>query len=183
MQLKLAATALYLIAFGLLSGLDHADSAIASHPQDALSGIGFDLSNRRGIVLFHHQAHESADRRLRFTPAYLKPTGNMSCVVCHHRRDTSDPSRPDTTDITDPKQFQSCRNCHRSEGDPQNFYDRDGFELSSREAYHRLCVGCHMDNARGGYSIKQKLPLKCGECHDRTTQYVAREEKRFVEPI
>jgi Class III cytochrome C family len=182
-MLKLTATALYLTAFCVVGGLAHAGSSVAALSQDTRPAFGFDLNNRRGVVLFHHQSHESSDRRLRFTPAYLnKPAAAMSCVACHHRRDVSDPSRPDTTDITDPKQFQSCKNCHRGEGDPQNFYDRDGYELSSREAYHRLCVGCHMDNAKGGYAIKQKLPLKCGECHDRAAQYVAKEERRYVEP-
>lgn len=184
MQLKLTATALYLIAFCLLSGLAHARSPVAALPQDTRPAVGFDLSNRRGVVLFHHQSHESSDRRFRFTPAYLnKPAAAVSCVACHHRRDVSDPSRTDTTDITDPKQFQSCKNCHRSEGDPQNFYDRDGFELSSREAYHRLCVGCHMDNSKGGYTVRRMLPLKCSECHDRRAQYVAKEERVYVEPV
>ncbi|MEK6299929.1 MAG: cytochrome c3 family protein [Acidobacteriota bacterium] len=183
MHLKATATTLYLIAFGLMCGLAQADWTVPAHPQDTRPAFGFDLNNRRGVVLFHHQPHESGDRRLRFTPAYLnKPAAAMSCVACHHRRDAADPSKPDTTDIADPKQFQNCKNCHRGEGDPQNFYDRDGYELSSREAYHRLCVGCHMDNSKGGYIVKQKLPLKCGECHDRSAQYVAREERRYVEP-
>ncbi|HYV06553.1 MAG TPA: cytochrome c3 family protein, partial [Blastocatellia bacterium] len=183
MQLKLAAIAVYVIGFCLLSGLALARPSIAITPQQTRPSVGFDLNNRRGVVLFHHQSHEAGDRRLRFVPAYLnKPAAAMSCVVCHHRRDVADPSKPDTSDITDPKQFQNCKNCHRSEGDPQNFYDREGFELSSREAYHRLCVGCHMDNAKGGYEVKQKLPLKCGECHDRSAQYIAREERRYMEP-
>lgn len=182
-MLKLIATAIYLTAFCLVAAMANPGSSVPRLSQDARQAIGFDLNNRRGVVLFHHRSHESGERRLRFTPGFLnKPAAAMSCVACHHRRDVSDPSRPDKTDISDSKQFQSCRNCHRSEGDPQNFYDRDGYELSSREAYHRLCVGCHMDNAKGGYSVKQKLPLKCGECHDRSAQYVAKQEKPYVEP-
>jgi hypothetical protein len=98
--------------------------------------------------------------------------------VCHHRRDTTDPSKADVTDITDIKQFQKCSNCHRSEGDARNFYDAEGYELSNREAYHRLCVGCHMTKAdlasKGLYRAVEKIPLKCGDCHDREGAFAAR---------
>jgi hypothetical protein len=141
--------------------------------------LGLDLDGRRGLVLFHHNPHESLARVSGFTPAFLnKPTGALSCVVCHHRRDTTDPSKPDVTDVTDIKQFQKCSNCHRSEGDSRNFYDSEGYELSDREAYHRLCVGCHMTKAdlasTGSYQAAAKIPLKCGDCHDREASFVAR---------
>ncbi|MFY9572715.1 MAG: cytochrome c3 family protein, partial [Blastocatellia bacterium] len=90
----------------------------------------------------------------------------------------TNPSRPDVTDVTDIKQFQKCSNCHLPEGDARNFYDAEGYELSNREAYHRLCVGCHMTKAdlstRGVYRASEKIPLKCADCHDREGSFVAR---------
>jgi hypothetical protein len=141
--------------------------------------VGLDLDGKRGLVLFHHNPHESQDRIADFTPPFLnKPAGGLSCVVCHHRRDTTDPSKADVTDITDIKQFQKCSNCHRPEGDARNFYDAEGYELSNREASHRLCVACHMTKAdlasKGLYRAAEKIPLKCGDCHDREGAFAAR---------
>src|SRR6185369_5970295 len=80
--------------------------------------LGLDLDGRRGLVLFHHGPHESLGRVSGFSATFLnKPTGLLSCVACHHRRDIADPSKPDVTDLTDIKQFQKCSNCHRGEGD------------------------------------------------------------------
>src|SRR5258705_2582997 len=54
--------------------------------------LGLDIDGRRGLVLFHHNPHESLARISDFTPPFLnKPAGSVSCVVCHHRRDTTDP--------------------------------------------------------------------------------------------
>src|SRR5437868_13352931 len=75
--------------------------------------VGLDLDGRRGLVLFHHNPHESLTRVSGFTSTFLNkpafrnvPWVALSCVVCHHRRDTTDQSKPDVTDGTDIKQFQ-----------------------------------------------------------------------------
>src|SRR3989442_1802150 len=89
--------------------------------------LGLDIDGKRGLVLFHHSPHESTSRTADFSPPFLnKPADGLSCVGCHHRRDTTDPSTPDITDITDINQFQKCSACHRPEGDSRNFYDREG---------------------------------------------------------
>ncbi|HEY3136560.1 MAG TPA: cytochrome c3 family protein [Blastocatellia bacterium] len=149
--------------------------------QQARPVLGLDIDGKRGLVLFHHSPHESASRTADFSPPFLnKPADGLSCVVCHHRRDTTDPSRPDITEVTDVKQFQKCSACHRPEGDSRNFYDREGYELSNREAYHRLCVGCHMTKAdlssRGMYRTGERIPLKCADCHEREGTFVANTE-------
>src|SRR5262245_49290816 len=183
MRLRLTVIALYagvLICLASVSGRTIPSSfASDSQPEQQRPSLGLDLDGKRGLVLFHHNPHESLGRVSDFNPPFLnKPSGGLSCVVCHHRRDTTDPSRADVTDVTDIKQFQKCSNCHRAEGDSQNFYDPDGYELSSREAYHRLCAGCHITKAdlasKGLYRTGDKIPLKCGDCHDRGASFVAR---------
>src|SRR5712664_2384987 len=89
--------------------------------------VGLDIGGKRGPVLFHHRGHESFERRAGFDAPYLnKDAGSMNCVVCHHRRDTTDPTRPDSIDVADRKQFQKCTECHRvAEDDPRNFVDRE----------------------------------------------------------
>jgi hypothetical protein len=184
MRLRLAIIALYSAALMCLTSASSRPLASAVDLkiiafQRERPVLGLDVAGRRGLVLFHHNPHESLNRTSGFTPTFLnKSTGALSCVVCHHRRDTTDPSRPDVTDVTDIKQFQKCSNCHRPEGDSRNFYDTEGYELSDREAYHRLCIGCHMAKAdlasSGSYRAAEKIPLKCADCHDREGSLVAR---------
>jgi hypothetical protein len=192
MRLRLTVIALYSAALMCLTSgsLSSLASALTPGPaseiyrnatgfQQDRPVLGLDLNGRRGLVLFHHNPHESLTRVSGFTPTFLnKPTGLLSCVVCHHRRDITDPSKPDVTDLTDIKQFQKCSNCHRGEGDSRNFYDAEGYELSDREAYHRLCVGCHMTKgelaSKGLYKVAEKIPLKCADCHDREGVLAAR---------
>lgn len=177
--MRLRLTVILLYSAALIGGAAGSVNFDAFASEQQRPALGLDLDGKRGLVLFHHNPHESLTRVSDFTPPFLnKPASNLSCVVCHHRRETSDPSKPDLTDVTDIKQFQKCSNCHRAEGDSRNFYDREDYELSSREAYHRLCVGCHMAKAdlasRGLYRPAGKIPLKCGDCHDREGSFVAR---------
>lgn len=192
MRLRLTVIALYSAALmcltsgsfkSLASGIYRNVSAF--HQEGPV--LGLDLNGRRGLVLFHHTPHEGPSRASNFTPPFLnKPNRGLSCVVCHHRRDTTDPSKPDVADVTDIKQFQKCSSCHRTEGDSRNFYDAEGYELSDREAYHRLCVGCHMIKtelaSKGLYRVAGRLPLKCADCHDREGSFMARAEAPPMSP-
>jgi hypothetical protein len=178
MRFKLTVITLYaILTLALAAGLRPAaafsgDRAALPQGADQKPAVSLDAINgRRGLVLFHHRGHEAFDHRSGFNAPYLnKEAGAMNCVVCHHRRDTSDPTRPDATDVADRKQFQNCKECHKAdEADPAQFADREGYILNAREAYHRLCVGCHMQKKemadRGEYKVADRLPLKCGECH------------------
>src|SRR6185369_16121254 len=130
MRLRLTVIALYSTALMCLTSgsLSSLASSLKPGPASGLyrnatafqdrTVLGLDLDGRRGLVVFHHGPHESLGRVSGFSPTFLnKPTGLLSCVVCHHRRDIADPSKPDVTDLTDIKQFQKCSNCHRGEGD------------------------------------------------------------------
>ncbi len=152
--------------------------------------MALDARGLRGPVLFDHKSHEFLERITGFNQPYVnKPQGASVCVVCHHRIDKENPNAPDVTDVSNKKQFQKCSECHHEEGNPQNFVDREGYELNSREAFHRLCVGCHMQKndeaARGEYRIKSstgKIPLKCADCHRRYETYEARMRMPLPEP-
>jgi hypothetical protein len=182
MRLRLTIILLYSAALPGFAVAPARTVALASYPTTSPQQrpvLAMDVNGTRGLVLFHHNPHESLGRITGFSPLFLNtPAGGSSCVVCHHRRDTTDPSRADLSDLTDIKQFQKCSNCHRAEGDSRNFYDPEGYELSSQEAYHRLCVGCHMAKAglesSGLYRAAEKIPLKCGDCHDREGAFVAK---------
>ena len=188
MRFKLIVITLFaILALALAAGsrqgvVYSGDWATALQGMSQKPAVGLDVDGKRGLVRFHHRGHEAFGRRSGFDAPYLnKNAGSMNCVVCHHRRDTTDPTHPDTTDVADRKQFQRCTECHRTaEDDPRNFVDREGYILNAREAYHRLCVGCHMQKqdmaARGEYKVVDKLPVKCSECHERGAVYEARAE-------
>jgi hypothetical protein len=44
--------------------------------------------------------------------------------------------------------------------------DRD-IELNSREIYHRLCITCHREEKPKPEYASKKIPVTCGECHNR----------------
>jgi hypothetical protein len=69
--------------------------------------------------------------------AHLKRAEN--CKVCHHTSDAKG------TDV------QSCSavDCHGTE--------TVGKKLNLREAYHKMCRGCHQEQKAG--------PTKCDDCH------------------
>jgi hypothetical protein len=198
MRFKLVVIALYaFIGMSLVVGLrrtaaDANDVATLLQDMAQKPAISLDATNgRRGLVRFHHRGHEGLDIRGGFNAPYLnREAGAMNCVVCHHRRDTTDPTRPDTTDVADRKQFQNCKACHKvDEADPSQFVDREGYILNAREAYHRLCVGCHMQKqemaARGQYKVVDRLPIKCSECHRlgvSDEEYEARARRPEPEP-
>jgi hypothetical protein len=190
-QLKSTVIILFISAVAFLASQSDLAPARADNLSPAAQNqlaLGLDPNGKRGLVLFHHQPHEN--RRFRpgpLVPAFLnRPAQSATCVQCHHRNNTDDPSRPDATDVTNPLQFQKCTNCHRNEGDSRNFYDKEGYELSSREAYHRLCVGCHMAERNALPQLTtadaKRLPVRCSECHDREATFVARTERPLPPP-
>jgi hypothetical protein len=200
MRFKLAViilytTAILLFSAGFARSLAFSDNqdAAASQAQKPMLGMDVDASGRRGLVLFDHQAHESYDRRLNVTSPYLNTDAqSMNCVVCHHRGSETpdgkvDATRPGQTDVANRKQFQKCSECHRLNMDDERNYtqkgdEQNGYILNAREAYHRLCISCHMQKkemaARNEYQIKDRLPIKCAECHNLKGHYEARMDER-----
>src|SRR5215471_4595731 len=102
MRFKLTVVALYgILLLALVVSLRPAFADASSWEairQEAAQkpSISLDAANgRRGLVHFSHRTHEAVMYRNGFNPPYLnKDAGTMNCVVCHHRRDTADPTRP-----------------------------------------------------------------------------------------
>jgi hypothetical protein len=114
MRLRLAATALYVLAIltpVLVTGRSVAFSNDSVQSQRV--GIRLDLPGMRGLVLFDHKKHESV---MNPEQEFHRAPGTDACIGCHHRKDISDPS----IDVTDIRQFQKCTNCHREQGNPGN---------------------------------------------------------------
>ena len=162
MTLKLTIAALY--AMALLATVMLESRALARpEPEQAERAaqktfpIRLDLRGRRGLVLFDHEKHEAVPNP---DPAFPhKAPANLACVGCHHT----------VKDVTEARHFQKCSSCHGAEGDPRNPDDREGFDLNSRDAFHRLCIGCHKasDFKASNERFANVGFTRCSECHDR----------------
>jgi hypothetical protein len=100
--------------------------------------------------------HESA---VNPDPAYAHPVqAGIPCTGCHHK----------VENVTDPRGFRACSQCHGPDGHPDNPEDRDGVELSKREISHRACISCHLAVKKTdteGLLFKTAPYTRCGECH------------------
>jgi Class III cytochrome C family len=167
MRLKLVVVALYglllLVPFCFsVSSLAFSTDGEQSQGKAQAVPIPFDAAGRRGLVLFNHKTHEAL-----FNPdprfPHKAPAG-VACLACHHS----------VKDETVRAQFQKCNACHKEEGNPSNPDDREGYDLNSREAFHRLCISCHRaTNFKTSNARFQNVGFtKCGECHDNKAEPV-----------
>lgn len=125
--LKIAASMLTIIALVIVY------MAPVAFSQDDMTHIPVDAFSKleRPQVAFEHDAHnEKAEVD--------------DCVICHHSANDDG-----TQNIEDSSEGESCESCHAVERDD------DGTPLM--RAYHKQCIGCHEEQAKG--------PVACGECH------------------
>lgn len=181
MRLKLTIVAFYMMAVSLLVAFSptrstRADSRNAQQNETEQKHlpVRLDLGGQRGLVLFDHKRHEAV---VNPDPTYPhKAPAGLACTGCHHT----------VKDVTELREFQKCASCHKTEGDPANPDDKEGIDLSAREAFHRLCISCHRasevraSNAR----FTNVAFTKCSECHDRAADASSfAEQSRPVPPL
>src|SRR2546421_9957483 len=108
MRLKLIVIALYavvILVFVPCAARSYASSDSTDSVQARGDGpeLGLDVRGRRGLVIFHHSSHENLDQVSGFKPPYRNMlSGNMTCVVCHHRqgpRETVEPYKPGSINV------------------------------------------------------------------------------------
>lgn len=150
-----------------------ANSVEQSEAQTRRVGVPYDVQQIRGVVLFDHKIHQASINPDSQDP-HRAPAG-VACGGCHHT----------VKDVAQIQQFQPCHSCHKAEGDPKNPEDKEGIELSSREALHRSCIGCHRAS-----NLKTSNPYftnvsftKCGECHIREQRLPSAEEQPELQPL
>jgi len=107
--------------------------------------ITLDLYGTRGVVYFDHNSHE---RLVSDDPEWpFKARPAAACSGCHH-----------STNSKGVTHLVACRACHLEEGNPKNPRNsRDMVEITTDEAFHRNCIGCHR--------AAQKGPRLCSGCH------------------
>jgi c(7)-type cytochrome triheme protein len=116
-----------------LAGLSLSTFSFAQD-EEMLLNTGTDISTQRPPVAFSHDLH----------------MGLYECLDCHH-------DMKDGTNVLDEDALEEgnpdiqCGNCHN-----------DQASLDLQKAYHRQCMGCHIDNRKAGNASG---PEMCGACH------------------
>ena len=102
--------------------------------EEILLNSGEDLKVQRTAVVFSHDLH----------------MGVYDCLDCHHDyKDGINVLDEDTLEEGNPE--IRCSTCHN-----------DNSELDRQKAYHRQCMGCHIDTRKAGQASG---PEMCGACH------------------
>lgn len=144
------------------------------------------FTTKLGTVTFNHANHTTKNYN-------LAGTGPIACVECHH---TEQPAaevakRPPlktawpadrTTALTaetlkDEKTpaVVGCRNCHAAAGEKPKLLPETptlkpeggaAVTLTNKEAFHRLCAGCH-DQAAKARQAAAPTAQKCMACHKK----------------
>jgi len=131
------------LTFAALLVLALSPAVISAQPETIVLGIAQGVGGAgRPAVLFTHQSHMTKD--------------GLDCLSCHHRYESKGGTKENLLDLGSLVEGASgiaCSSCHRG-------------PAALRQAYHRLCIGCHDASARrsGGAAA----PRTCGECHPRS---------------
>ena len=102
--------------------------------EEILLNEGTDVSTQRSPVPFSHDLH----------------MGLYECLDCHHdMKDGVNVLDEDNLEADNPD--IQCGSCHN-----------DQASLDRQKAYHRQCMGCHIDTRKAGNASG---PEMCGACH------------------
>lgn len=102
--------------------------------EEILLNTGEDIPAQRTAVTFSHDLH----------------MGLYECLDCHH-------DYKDSINVLDEDNLEEgnpdirCSACHNPQTD-----------LGRQKAYHRQCIGCHIDTRKAGNASG---PEMCGACH------------------
>ena len=92
-------------------------------------------SKERESVPFPHEIHmESYD-----------------CEICHHVYDENKNNVVDTMELYEGNPDIMCSSCHASDN-----------KINTQEAFHRQCMGCHIQAATMDQAA---VPTLCNDCH------------------
>jgi c(7)-type cytochrome triheme protein len=102
--------------------------------EEILLNSGEAVQAQRTAVTFSHDLH----------------MGLYECLECHHDyKDAVNVLNED--DLEEGNPAIRCSNCHNGQAD-----------LDQQKAYHRQCMGCHIDARKAGQTSG---PEMCGACH------------------
>ncbi|MCF8068023.1 MAG: cytochrome c family protein [Desulfobacterales bacterium] len=112
-------------------------SFVLAQPETiTLNEVSDDTGSReRSPVTFEHESHMDS----------------FECLDCHHDYDESGENILDEGDLEEGNPDILCSACHN-----------DDTKVDRQTAFHRQCMGCHIDERDGG---NKAAPDMCGQCH------------------
>lgn len=119
-----------MLALGVVNVFSSAQDDVAEE-MERLEVSAFDNPKRPGAVFSHDDHNEKAGLE-------------DNCALCHHVYENGKLVEDESSED------MSCSECHNVKPD-----DSNGVGLEA--AYHRRCIECHYEAAKG--------PVLCGECH------------------
>jgi c(7)-type cytochrome triheme protein len=121
-----------------------------AQPEDILLDDQSVFTNpSRSPVAFPHMQHIDA---------------GIECTDCHHRFKGGE-NVLDEGELEEGAAGIKCPACHKNNTGFRFKPDLDPTKRTLRQAYHRMCIGCHRQLSRD--KKKQLGPVTCGECHPR----------------
>jgi hypothetical protein len=101
---------------------------------DILLGAEGGMPGQRAAPDFSHDLHMAV----------------LDCLACHHAYEDG-LNVLDEDELVEGNPAIRCGACHNDQAD-----------LKRQEAYHRQCIGCHIDTRKAGQASG---PEMCGACH------------------
>lgn len=116
-----------------VTGLALAPCAVAQEAEIAL-GTDQDVPSQRPPVAFTHELHMEL----------------LECLACHHAYEDGF-NVLDEDELVEGNPAIRCAACHNDQAD-----------LERQDAYHRQCIGCHIETRKADAASG---PEMCGACH------------------
>lgn len=116
-----------------------------------LLSMSLSFGQEEDILLDHPEAYKVKERSAVNFP-HETHMEELECLDCHHRYENGENVlEEDELEEGDPEVL--CGACHTTDSD-----------VELRKAFHRQCMGCHIDLRKASQETGPEL---CGECHQK----------------
>ena len=116
------------------------------------------------ILLDNHSVFTSRSRPAVEFPHMLHlDDAAIECSECHHRFKDGE-NIVDEMELYEGADGVKCSACHKSEPGFRLKPDLDPTQRTLRQAYHKMCTGCHRQVNREDEKV---APVTCGGCHPK----------------
>jgi hypothetical protein len=116
----------------------------------ALTGLGLSLALAQEEVINLSGDADTARQRAPVAFSHELHMGLYECLDCHHKYENGENVLDEDELIEDSPEI-SCAGCHD-----------DGASIDRQRAFHRQCMGCHIEVRKAG---ETSGPEMCGACH------------------
>ena len=113
-------------------------------------GLGLSIAFAQEEIINLNADPEAARQRTPVAFSHELHMGLYECLDCHHKFENG-ANVLDEDDLVEDSPEVSCGSCHD-----------DKASIDRQRAYHRQCMGCHIEVRKAG---EASGPEMCGACH------------------